>query len=157
LAMPKEFRAYLLDRNSHIVKAIDLQAEDDAEASDAVLDLAKNGDVEVWEGSRLVSASRRLNKRTNVRHQNSLPTFKVFGEEAHCRRIQSPRALRRSNTTNAKSSSRFRRPRSHGNWSAALGRRTRFISREGSIIQRLGRLPGAFGSIPERLEIRPRR
>jgi hypothetical protein len=52
--MPKEFRAYLLDRNSHIVKAIDLQAEDDAEASDAVLDLAKNGDVEVWEGSRLV-------------------------------------------------------------------------------------------------------
>jgi hypothetical protein len=54
LTMPKEFRAYLLDRHSHIVKAIDLQAEDDAEASDAVLDLAKNGDVEVWEGSRLV-------------------------------------------------------------------------------------------------------
>ncbi|WP_424631433.1 hypothetical protein [Bradyrhizobium sp. SYSU BS000235] len=52
--MPKEFRAYLLDRNSHIVKAIDLQAEDDTEASDAVLDLAKNGDVEVWEGSRVV-------------------------------------------------------------------------------------------------------
>jgi hypothetical protein len=52
--MPKQFRAYLLDRNNHIVKAIDLQAEDDAAASDAALDLAKNGDVEVWEGSRLV-------------------------------------------------------------------------------------------------------
>jgi hypothetical protein len=52
--MPNEYRAYLLDRNNHIVKAIDLQAEDDAAASDAALDLAKNGDVEVWKGSRLV-------------------------------------------------------------------------------------------------------
>ena len=37
------------------MKAIDLQAEDDDEASDTALDFAKDGDVEVWEGSRLVA------------------------------------------------------------------------------------------------------
>jgi hypothetical protein len=52
--MRKEFRAYLVDQNNHIVKAHDFQAEDDASASDAALDLANDGDVEVWEGSRLV-------------------------------------------------------------------------------------------------------
>ncbi len=52
--MRKEFRAYLLDSDNRIVKAHDLLAEDDAAASDAALEFAKDGDVEVWESSRLV-------------------------------------------------------------------------------------------------------
>jgi hypothetical protein len=52
--MPKEFKAYLLDQDNHIVKAHDIRAWTDEEASDKALDLARDGDVEVWDGSRLV-------------------------------------------------------------------------------------------------------
>ena len=50
----KEYRAYLLDAERHILSRVDLMCEDDAEAVSEAQQHTDGYDVEVWQGQRRV-------------------------------------------------------------------------------------------------------
>lgn len=56
-----DYRIYLIDEAGHVQRAMDLQAESDAEAMAAARDRAAGQRHEVWSGTRLVgeAAGRR--------------------------------------------------------------------------------------------------
>jgi hypothetical protein len=49
------YRAYILNCEDRIVKAIDLDCEDDAAASESAKQLVDGHDVELWRNARMVN------------------------------------------------------------------------------------------------------
>jgi hypothetical protein len=49
------YRAYLLDKTGHVVKAVELACPDDAAAVNSAQQLVDGHDVEVWELARKVA------------------------------------------------------------------------------------------------------
>jgi hypothetical protein len=52
-----EYRAYAVDKDGHIVKAIPLICDDDTQAIDKAMEILGDCTIEVWSGDRLVVRS----------------------------------------------------------------------------------------------------
>ncbi|MEA2886971.1 MAG: hypothetical protein QOD11_1331 [Bradyrhizobium sp.] len=57
--MMAHYRAYIMDSDGHISKAVDLIVKDDAEAMEAAKQLVDGHDVELWEHERRISLLKR--------------------------------------------------------------------------------------------------
>jgi hypothetical protein len=53
------YRAYIMDSDGHISKAVDLVLKDDAEAIEAARQLVNGYDVELWERERRIALLKR--------------------------------------------------------------------------------------------------
>jgi hypothetical protein len=50
-----EYRAYILDREGHIIRPVDLHCENDDEAKEKARQLVNGHDVELWQLDRKIS------------------------------------------------------------------------------------------------------
>jgi hypothetical protein len=59
------YRAYFMDQDGHIVKAVDLVFGGDAEAVEAAKQLVDGHDIELWERDRMIATfkSHELDSR----------------------------------------------------------------------------------------------
>jgi hypothetical protein len=55
-----QYRVYVLDKNDHIVRRIDLEAEGDTGALDIAQQYVDGHDIELWQGYRII---RRLKSK----------------------------------------------------------------------------------------------
>ena len=52
---PRDYRAFVLDKDDHIVKRHDFEAENDAAALEIARQYVDGHDVEVWQRSHIIS------------------------------------------------------------------------------------------------------
>lgn len=53
--MEPAYRAYILDEEDHILKAVIIEADSDVDATSRAASLLDGHDIEIWDGSRLVA------------------------------------------------------------------------------------------------------